>query len=56
MRNALIGVAKSSSTGRIGSEKMNSYAPMNEEHAGDDCAHFRQCVRKARQVKSSQVM
>jgi hypothetical protein len=39
MRNALIGVAKSSSTcrkGRIGREKMNAYCT-RQEYAGDDC-------------------
>jgi hypothetical protein len=56
MRNALIGVAKSSSTcrkGRIGREKMNSYAP-TQEQAGYDCTPTSSmCV--ARKVKSSYV-
>jgi hypothetical protein len=57
MRNALIGVAKSSSKsrkGRIGREKMNSYAPTQVMIARP---HLRQCVTqvKSSQVKSSQV-
>ena len=58
MRNALIGVAKSSSTacrkGRIGREKMNSYAPTQVMIARP---HLRQSVTqvKSSQVKSSQV-
>ena len=53
MRNALIGVAKSSSKsrkGRIGREKMNSYAPTQVMMIARP--HLRQCVT---QVKSSQV-
>jgi hypothetical protein len=52
MRNALIGVAKSSSTGRIGSEKMNSYAPTRNTRVMIARTFVNVC---ARQGKSSQV-